>query len=126
MAQTRAQTAERLKSQLENQTRLNPLGVWAAEDKNTGAFIGWFMIMPTEREHPELGFMIVQAQWNQGFAREIAARLMQHGTQDLGLNGYTAVTDPENEASVRVLLALGFRELPRSEALRLFVWTRPA
>lgn len=121
--QTRAQTEARLRSQLENQKQLNPLGVWAAESKDTGSFIGWFMILPTGRQYPELGFMIVPSQWRKGYAREIAARLMRHGTEDLGLEGYAAVTDPDNETSVRVLTALGFREVPGAPPLRHFEWT---
>lgn len=57
---TREQSAVRLKSSIEKQKDLSPLGIWAAEIKTTGDFIGWFMLAKRKHEYPELGFKFLK------------------------------------------------------------------
>ena len=59
----------------------------------------------------EIGFTIAKKHQGQGFAREAALRRMN----ELGFPGATkfiAATDSRNEASIRVLTALGFKQQP--------------
>lgn len=104
-------TDERLKSLVEKRTTYAPLGVWAVELQGTSDFIGWFMLIKTEFEVPELGFMIVKDQWGKGFATEVAQALIEFGMNDLKYSGIAAVTDHDNAASIRTLQKLGFRKM---------------
>jgi len=109
--QTVDQTERRLRSLVEKEASLAPLGVWAAELNGNAEFFGWFMLMKSEFEFPELGFMIVRKHWGKGLATEVARALIDFGMNGLNLNGLTAATDLDNPASIRVLEKLGFRFL---------------
>ena len=103
-------TEARLKSLIEKEAAYAPLGVWAVELKDTADFVGWIMLIKTEFEVPELGFMIVKAQWGKGFAAEVAQALINFGMKDLKYSGIAAVTDSDNKASIHILEKLGFRK----------------
>jgi RimJ/RimL family protein N-acetyltransferase len=108
--QSKDKTEQRLRSQIEKQVTYAPLGIWAAEWKESKEFIGWFMLIKTTLDFPELGFMIVRKYWGQGLAPEIAGSLIEYAKM-LGVPCINAVTDPTNTASMRVLQRLGFRFL---------------
>ena len=57
------------------------LGYFAAERRDTGAFLGWFHLRDDrlEPEYVELGYRFRQAAWRQGYATEGARALLQHG-----------------------------------------------
>lgn len=109
--QTIKKTEERLTSLLEKEATYAPLGVWAVELKHTADFVGWFMLIKTEFEVPELGFMIVKNQWGKGFATEVARALIEFGMKSLKYPGVVAVTDHDNAASIHILEKLGFRKV---------------
>ncbi len=106
--QSEQQTHERLIAQVEAQKVREPFGIWLAEDKYCGDFLGWFMLLPIEPGTVELGFMLVQAQWSKGLATEIASALIGFGKTQ-GLRKIIAKTDTANLASQRVLRKLGFQ-----------------
>jgi ribosomal-protein-alanine N-acetyltransferase len=108
--QTADQTEARLKSQIEKQAAHAPLGIWAVELKDTSEFVGWFMLIKTQFDAPELGFMLVRDQWGKGLATEIAQALIDFGTKDLKFPKIMAVTDRENAKSIHILTKLGFRK----------------
>lgn len=103
------QIEKRLRSFIDKEASFAPLGIWAAEEKDNGTFIGWFMLLPTAQEYPELGFMLVKRQWGKGLATEIAQALLSYGMYDLGLPGISATTDVDNFSSMRILQKLGFQ-----------------
>jgi RimJ/RimL family protein N-acetyltransferase len=107
--QTRQQTEERLKTLVEKESSHAPLGVWAAELKDTGDFVGWFMLLKARHELPELGFMIVQRHWGKGLVTEAASSLTCFGLNELSLPKIVATTHQQNHASKRVLEKLGFK-----------------
>lgn len=102
---------QRLNDVIAKERERVPLGVWAAELKSTGEFVGWFMIMPGGREFPELGFMIVRKFWNQGLTTEIARGLLQHAREVSKHQTFLAVVSPDNLASISVLKKLGFQKI---------------
>ncbi len=104
-------TEARLRSLLEKEAIYTPLGIWAVELKGTAEFLGWFMLIKTEFEIPELGFMIVKNQWGKGFATEAARALIDFGMGELKYPGIAAVTDHDNTASIHILEKLGFRKV---------------
>ncbi len=73
--------------------------------------MGWFMLVKTDFELPELGFMIVKDSWGKGLATEVAQALIEFGMNELGYPGVAAVTDHDNVASIRILEKLGFRKV---------------
>ena len=58
---------------------------------------------------PDIGYAFLPRYWGQGYAREAAAAVLAHSHSVLGLPRILAITDPENDRSVRVLEALGMR-----------------
>lgn len=107
--QTIDQTKARLDGLVEKEGVYAPFGVWAAFEKNSKEFLGWFMLMRIEASSPELGFMLVKKFWGQGYATEIAARIIELGFQELQQTTIVAHTNTENISSMRVLEKLGFQ-----------------
>jgi [ribosomal protein S5]-alanine N-acetyltransferase len=56
-----------------------------------------------------LGYWIDAAQGKQGFAREAAARIVQHGFTKHKLHRIEASIAPSNRRSIKLIKALGFR-----------------
>ncbi len=57
-------------------------GFWAAIDKATGEFLGWFHFRPPEGASPgevELGYRLRQAAWGQGYGTEASRALIRKG-----------------------------------------------
>lgn len=49
------------------------LGFWAADEKATGRFVGWFHLRPGEGhgpDEPELGYRLRRSAWGKGYATE--------------------------------------------------------
>lgn len=107
--QTREQSLMRLETTIAKEVERAPLGVWAVEFKDSKKFVGWSMLLTTNLEFPELGFMIDKELWGQGLTTEIADSLVQFGKSELKLKGIVARTNLENVASIRVLEKVGFR-----------------
>lgn len=84
------------------------LGVWAAVEKETQDFVAWYMLKRTHDTDPELGFMLPQSKWNQGYATEISQGFLDYGFKTLGLTKILASVVTENAASHRVLQKLDF------------------
>lgn len=84
-------------------------GMWIVEDRETGLVIGRAGFdMRQGYEDPELGFMICTEYQNKGYATEVCRALLSYGKEKLGFEQIGSFTDPSNQASVRLLLKLGF------------------
>ncbi len=57
----------------------------------------------------ELGFHLRHDAWGQGYASEAARAAIEYAFTTIGVTGLIAGHHPENDASRRVLLRLGFR-----------------
>ena len=88
---------------------LDRQGIWAAIEKTTGAFMGWFHLRPnrTDAAETELGYRLKQKYWGQGIATEGSAALVKKGFEELGLDVIMAAADPANGASRRVMEKVG-------------------
>ncbi|MGW7195090.1 GNAT family N-acetyltransferase [Streptomyces chryseus] len=85
-------------------------GFWAAEEKATGAFLGWFEFRPTaddSAEVVELGYRLGRAAWGRGYATEGARALIDKGFTELGVRRVTADTMYVNSRSRRVMEKAG-------------------
>lgn len=88
--------------------KLYPKGVdtiWAVVTKDDGRFIGNASLRPRpERQKDwEIGYYLMPAEWGNGFATEIASRLVRYGFEVAGLKEVYATVDKENLASIHVL-----------------------
>ena len=96
-------------------------GVWAASERATGAFVGWFGFQPHEGGAAgdiSLGYRLRRAVWGRGYATEGARALIRQGFTALGARRIVAITYQDNRASRRVMekagltLARTFRMTP--------------
>lgn len=82
---------------------------WAIMAKDTGEVIGTLAAGERRSGVVELGYLLVRRHWGRGFAREAVARLLDLLFLEEGRRRVFADTDPENEPSMRLLEALGFK-----------------
>jgi RimJ/RimL family protein N-acetyltransferase len=95
---------------LRSYARADGFGVWAAIEKSTGDFVGWFSLQPTDgtgSAEATLGYRLRQAAWGQGYATEGALALIHKGFTELGVRRVVASTYQDNLASRRVMEKAG-------------------
>jgi RimJ/RimL family protein N-acetyltransferase len=91
--------------------RFESLGFWAAIDKATGEFAGWFHFRPFDQapEETELGYRLKRAYWGRGLATEGSMALVRKGFCTLGVSKVVATTMSLNVRSRRVMEKVGLR-----------------
>ncbi|MGV9558595.1 GNAT family N-acetyltransferase [Streptomyces sp. NPDC003401] len=86
------------------------LGLFAAHEKDGGAFIGWFCLRP-ELQGPldevELGYRLRQAAWGKGYATEGSRALLDKAFTGLGIRVVWAETMVVNHGSRNIMEKLG-------------------
>jgi len=83
-------------------------GLFLAELKETSVPIGMCGLLKRETlADVDIGFAFAPQFWKQGFAAESAAAVMAYAKDVIGLDRLAAITSPENEKSINVLLKLG-------------------
>ncbi len=90
--------------------RFTGFGFWAAHEKSSGAFIGWFHFRaPPEHaaDDVELGYRLRKQAWSKGYATEAARALIDKGFRDLGVRRVFASTMAVNTPSRRVMEKAG-------------------
>ena len=95
-------------------------GVWAAQEKPGGAFLGWFILRHAldyrfaaeagfRAGDVELGYRLRRAAWGNGYATEGARALVRKAFTELSVSRMVAAALEVNAASVRVLEKTGLR-----------------
>lgn len=86
-------------------------GYWAAIEKGTGQFLGWFHFRPSFDcpEEIELGYRLKQAGWGRGFATEGARALIRKGFVESGVERIVATALAANRASIRAMEKAGLK-----------------
>lgn len=84
------------------------LGRWAIHSKTDHSFIGWCGL----KERPELneidlGYRLLPAAWNNGYATEAASACLQYGFRELQLPEIIGRAHIQNIGSIRVLQKTG-------------------
>ncbi|MFD3521097.1 GNAT family N-acetyltransferase [Streptomyces sp. NPDC058653] len=90
--------------------RLLGRGFWAAEERITGRWLGWFELCPkngADWRVVELGYRLHRAEWGRGYATEGARALVRKAFTELGTERVTANTMTVNTASRRVMEKAG-------------------
>ena len=84
---------------------------WVVRLRKTGRIIGWGGLYTDPFDPgwgPELGYYLAPAAWGQGFGRELAMAALEHARDMTPIKELTAFAHPENVASRKLLLGLGF------------------
>jgi RimJ/RimL family protein N-acetyltransferase len=87
-------------------------GFWAALEKRSGVFLGWFHLRPGEGAgplEPELGYRLRREVWGRGFATEGSRALIDKAVAELGADRVNASTMAVNIGSRRVMEKAGLR-----------------
>lgn len=82
------------------------LGLFAAQEKDGGAFIGWFCLRPEPQgplDEVELGYRLRQAAWGKGYATECSRALVAKAFTGLGVRMVWAETMAVNHGSRKVM-----------------------
>ncbi len=85
-------------------------GVWAAIEKASEKFVGWFSFRPKDETDPGnvgLGYRLRKDAWGRGYATEGACALIRKGFTELGVQRVFATTYQDNLASRRVMEKVG-------------------
>jgi RimJ/RimL family protein N-acetyltransferase len=86
------------------------LGLFAAQERDGGAFIGWFCLRPEPHgplDEVELGYRLRQAAWGRGYATECSRALLAKAFTELGVRLVWAETMSVNLGSRNVMEKLG-------------------
>jgi RimJ/RimL family protein N-acetyltransferase len=86
-------------------------GRWAAVERSTGEFLGWFSLRPCAPGEVELGYRLVARSWGKGYATEGARALVHKGFTELGARRVFAQTMAVNLASRRVMEKAGLNHV---------------
>jgi RimJ/RimL family protein N-acetyltransferase len=88
--------------------QLRGFGLWAVEEKRTGALVGrvgcW---QPEGWPGFEVGWTLRRQFWGKGFATEAALQAVDVAFNTLGRERVISVIQPENSGSIAVALRLG-------------------
>ena len=90
--------------------RFEGYGFWAAIEKATGEFLGWFQFRPPEGAGPdeaELGYRLRKSAWGKGYGTEVSRALIRKGFAELGVQRVVAGAAAANIASRRVMEKAG-------------------
>ena len=90
--------------------RYEGYGFWAAIEKPTGQFLGWFHFRPREGASPdeaELGYRLRKSAWGKGYATEGSCALIRKGFSEFGVQRVVAEAMAVNLASRRVMEKAG-------------------
>jgi RimJ/RimL family protein N-acetyltransferase len=88
----------------------NGFGLSLVELKETHTPIGMCgLLKRDELPHADIGFAFMPDFWNKGFAYEAAAAVMNDARERLKLERVLAITNQDNEASIKLLQKLGLQ-----------------
>ncbi|NUW34264.1 GNAT family N-acetyltransferase [Nonomuraea sp. SMC257] len=87
-------------------------GFFAAIERDTGEFVGWFHLRPArdgDPAEPELGYRLRRASWRRGYATEGSLALIDKAFGELGARRVFARTMAVNRGSRAVMEKCGLR-----------------
>jgi RimJ/RimL family protein N-acetyltransferase len=90
--------------------RFEGFGFWAAIEKSSGEFLGWFHFRSPEGSPPdeiELGYRLRKSAWGKGYGTEGSRALIRKGFTEFGMRRVVASTYEDNIGSRRVMEKAG-------------------
>jgi len=112
--------SDRFLANIEAHFERHGFGLWAAELRATGEFIGFVGLAVPGFEAPftpcvEIGWRLDAAHWGGGLATEGAGAVLRHSFEVLGLEEIVSFTVPANMRSRRVMEKLGMTHDARDD-----------
>jgi ribosomal-protein-alanine N-acetyltransferase len=106
---SRIQVAQRLGREVET-FQNHGLQYWPLFRLDTGEHVGCCGVTPHLAEGPvyQFGYHLRRAHWRNGYVREAGALVIEDAFSQLGAAALYAGHHPQNDASRRALIALGF------------------
>ena len=93
-------------------------GIWLIIERDTNTVVGDVGFMgPPDGGLVEIGFSVIPDRRRRGYATEAARSLIDWAFGDPGIREITARSEPENEASARVLRAARFARIGESRGV---------
>ena len=84
-------------------------GLWLVETKESGTPMGMCGLLKRDAlEDVDIGYALVPEFWSRGYALESASAVLSYASKTLGLKRVVAITDPDNQGSIRLLDKMGF------------------
>jgi len=85
-------------------------GLYLVQLKESRASIGMCgLIKRDSLDDVDIGYAFLPKFWSKGYAVESASAVMAYARDVIGLKRIIAITDPDNQGSIRVLEKLGFK-----------------
>ena len=85
-------------------------GLYLVELRESGVPVGMCGLLKREAlEDVDLGYALVPEFWSKGYALESALAVLSFARNTLGLKRVVAITNPDNQSSIRLLEKMGFR-----------------
>ena len=90
--------------------RINGFGLYLVSLKEDGTPIGMSgLIKRAGLDHVDIGYAFLPRYRGKGYAIEAADAVLQYAREEIGLKRVVAITTPDNEASIHVLLKAGLQ-----------------
>ena len=87
----------------------NGFGLYLVELRESRTPIGMCGLLKREElADVDIGFAFLPDFWNQGFASEAAVAVLEYAQHTLKLKRIVAITNPDNDASIKLLQRMGF------------------
>ncbi|HEV7517915.1 MAG TPA: GNAT family N-acetyltransferase [Thermoanaerobaculia bacterium] len=84
-------------------------GLWLVETQESGVAMGMCGLLKRDGlEDVDLGYAFLPEFWSRGYALESASAVLNYARETLGLERVVAITNVDNESSIRLLEKLGF------------------
>lgn len=98
-----------IRDYIDNQYSFCEYGIWAVIEKSSGKIIGRAGLSTRPQlEDIELGYVIAREYRNKGYAKRACKIALKYAKDELGIEKVVAVTNPHNDASIKVLSGMGF------------------
>lgn len=97
---------------IEQKMAINGWGLWAVEEKRSGAFVGFVGLNVPSYPLPfspciEIGWRLDSAFWGKGYAPEAARKALEIGFEQYGMSEIVSFTAMVNTPSQRVMDKIG-------------------
>lgn len=88
----------------------NGFGLWLVELSESGVPIGICGLLKRDTlEDVDIGYALLPEHWSMGYAKESASAVMAYANERLGLKRVVAITNANNQDSIRLLEKIGFK-----------------
>ncbi len=85
-------------------------GLWMVETRSPTAPVGICGLLKRDvLEDVDIGYALLPEFWSQGYALEAASAVVLYAREKLGLRRVVAVTNSDNQSSIRLLEKMGFK-----------------